>query len=84
MKFDINKILRMTILKQTIIDTEKNFPDILKIFFKCGIVLWHRQQYDKGFDFNTNECDIEYGQKTDEELLENYNKLYRILMLKYG
>lgn len=83
--FQVNKILRVIPARIAICEQEGEFPEMLKIFFKCGIVLFRRDSYEKGFGSNSiQECEIEYSKYTDEKLLENYNKLYKLITLKYG
>lgn len=83
--FQINKILRIIPIRTEISDKDGNLPDFIKKFFKCGIVLFRRNSYEKGFHSNDiQECEIEYAKYTDEKLLQNYNELYKIITLRYG
>ena len=83
--FQLNKIFKIIPARHAMIDKEGSLPDMVKIFFKCGIVLFRRGEYEKGnHDNNFQECEVEYRNYTDEKLLENYNKLYKLITLKYG
>lgn len=85
LNFQVNKILRLIPARYAICEKEGKFPEMLKVFFKCGIVLFRRQQYEKGFNSNDIQpCEIEYAKYADEKLLENYNKLYKLITLKHG
>lgn len=82
---DIIKIARILDAKQKIIDGEGKLPDSIKIFFKCGIVLFKRSLYDRGIHTSDiQNCEIEYADYSDEKLLKNYNELYKLITLKYG
>lgn len=82
---DFKKIYRILDLKYKIIGVEGKIPEDVKTFFKCGIVLFRRDLYErKQHDNSVQECEIEYRLKTDEQLLKNYNKLYHLIILRYG
>ena len=80
-----NKLLKILQIKWDIIEAEGKFPDYLQTFFKCGIVLFKRTQYEKGNHSNDiAEAEIEYAKYNDERLLDNFNKIYKLITLKYG
>lgn len=79
------KFYKVLDLKKKIIETEGCLPETVKTFFRCGIVLYRRDKYDKGIhDNDVQDCEIRYRNKTDEQLRDNYNKLYNLIILKYG
>lgn len=85
LNFHPDKALKLLPIRFDIAEAEGKFPDYLATFFKCAIVLFRRDSYDKGFHSNDiQECEIQYANYSDEKLLKNYNELYKIITLKWG
>lgn len=83
--FQVTKALKILPIRFDIAEAEGKFPDYLKTFFKCGIVLFRRDSYEKGYHSDDiQECEIEYAKITDDRLLKNYNELYKLITLKWG
>lgn len=82
---DVSRIIKILQIKWQIIEIEGKFPDFLQKFFRIGITLFNRMQYDMGYHSNDiTESEIIYAKYTDEQLLLNFNQLYKLITLKYG
>jgi len=82
---DFKKIYHVLDLKYKIFEKEGVLPKSVQTFFKCGIVLFRRDLYERNHhDNDIQECEIEYRLITDERLLKNYNELYQLIVLRYG
>jgi len=85
MNFQAAKIYTILSIKWEILDAENCFPEWLTKFFRIGITLYRRDRYDRDLhDNDITESEIIYRLKSDEDLIKDYNNLYKFITLRYG